>query len=80
MTCFLIDEFQWFLIALSVRPGRCLASSAHLDNDKDGDDDGNDDNDEDDEDDGDDDNDEDSDDERPGRCLASSAHLVRVRG
>ena len=22
--------FQWFLIALSVRPGRCLAISAHL--------------------------------------------------
>mmetsp|Transcript_43881 Transcript_43881/g.133651 ORF Transcript_43881/g.133651 Transcript_43881/m.133651 type:complete len:230 (-) Transcript_43881:296-985(-) len=25
-----IDEFQWFLMALSVRPGRCFAISAHL--------------------------------------------------
>jgi hypothetical protein len=25
-----MDEFQWFLMALSVRPGRSLAISAHL--------------------------------------------------
>lgn len=27
---FFIEEFQWFLIALSVRPGNILAISAHL--------------------------------------------------
>eukprot|EP00961_Rhodomonas_salina_P198233 2674733-Rhodomonas_salina.2 len=29
-TCRLSVEFQWFLMALSVRPGRSLAISAHL--------------------------------------------------